>query len=120
MRLHHVQLAIPAGSEAEARAFWVDVLGFREIAKPAALRSRGGLWVKSGSAEIHLGVEAEFRPARKAHPAIVYEDLDGVVASLHAAGHATEPDADIDGHRRIHTHDPFGNRLELLSSRERS
>ena len=120
MRLHHVQLAIPPESEADARTFWLEVLDFREIAKPPALSGRGGLWVRSGSAEIHLGVENGFQPARRAHPAIVYDELDPVIARLHAAGHETKPDADIDGHRRVHTHDPFGNRLELLSPREQS
>ena len=120
MDLHHVQLAIPPESENEARTFWIDVLGFEEIVKPPALRDRGGLWVRSGSAEIHLGVETGFQPARTAHPAIVCDDLDPVIARLDAVGHDTKADADIDGHRRVHTHDPFGNRLELLSPRAES
>ena len=120
MRIHHVQVAIPPESESAARAFWVDMLGFEVIAKPPAMRDRGGLWVRSGSAEIHLGVEVEFQPARKAHPAVVVGDLAAVLARLHAAGHDTERDDDIDGHRRVHTHDPFGNRVELLAPRESS
>lgn len=115
VRLHHVQMAIPPDTEEAARAFWCTILGFEEVPKPEPMRGRGGLWVRSGAAEIHLGVEAPFAPARKAHPAIVFDELAPMVERLESAGHATRTDVDIDGHRRVHTHDPFGNRLELLS-----
>ena len=114
MRFHHVQLAMPRGGEEQARAFYSGVLGLTEVAKPPELRARGGCWFRAGQVELHLGVEDPFVPARKAHPAIVVEDLDAIGDRLEAAGANVAEDASIDGHRRIHTSDPFGNRLELL------
>ncbi len=114
MRLHHVQLAIPPGGEDLARAFWGDVLGLEEVAKPPSLVARGGCWFRGGDLELHLGVEGDFAAARKAHPGIVVDDLDDVVARLAAAGVEVEPDDLFPGHRRVHAHDPFGNRLEFL------
>ncbi|MCR6485673.1 glyoxalase [Amycolatopsis sp. OK19-0408] len=114
--LHHVQLAIEAGSEDRCREFYVGVLGLTEVPKPPALAGRGGLWLRSGGLELHLGVEADFRPARKAHPGIVLDnpaDLDALAARL--AGHGVEWDDGFPGHRRFYTHDCVGNRLEFLS-----
>ena len=116
LRLDHVQIAIPAGAEAACRGFYVGVLGMTELAKPPELAKRGGIWVKSGAVEIHLGVEAEFRPARKAHPGIVVADIDGLAARLQAAGHAPLWDDAIPGVRRFFTADPLGNRLEFIGS----
>ena len=120
MRLHHVQLAIPAGGEPEARRFWVDGVGLPEVDKPEPLRGRGGLWLRSGAVEIHLGVEEPFRPARKAHPALLLDDvatLDATAARLEALGYDVdhrERDT-FPGHVRVHVHDGHGNRVELLS-----
>lgn len=113
-RLHHAQLAMPAGAEAQARAFYVGTLGMTEIAKPAALAARGGAWFGAGGVELHLGVEAEFRPARKAHPGILVNDLDALGARLAAGGSAPQWDGEFPGHRRFYATDPFGNRLEFL------
>ena len=116
LRLDHVQIAIPAGSEAACRGFYVGVLGMTELEKPPDLAKRGGIWVRSGAVEIHLGVEAEFRPARKAHPGIVVADIDGLAARLQAAGHPPLWDDAIPGVRRFFTADPLGNRLEFIGS----
>ena len=113
--LHHVLLAIPAGSEDALRAFYVGVLGMAEVAKPPELAARGGLWVRADGLELHLGVEADFRPARKAHPGIRVADLDGLAA--HLASHGVEVDWDrtlFPGHRRCYAADPVGNRLEFI------
>ncbi len=112
--LHHVQLAMPAGHEDDARAFWVGVLGLDEVAKPPELAARGGCWFRGGALEVHCGVEDDFTPARKAHPGIVVDDLDAVVDRLSEAGHDVTPDDLFPGHRRVYAHDPFGNRLEFL------
>jgi catechol 2,3-dioxygenase-like lactoylglutathione lyase family enzyme len=112
--IDHVQLAMPAGQEGTARKFYAALLGMREIPKPAALLNRGGCWFESGSVQVHLGVEVDFRPAKKAHPAFKCTDYDGLVAKLRSVGvEVTEP-ADIPGVRRCHVHDPFGNRIELI------
>jgi catechol 2,3-dioxygenase-like lactoylglutathione lyase family enzyme len=118
LRLDHVQLAIPAGTEAACRAFYVGVLGMTELQKPPELAKRGGLWVRSGEVEIHLGVEADFRPARKAHPGIVVADIEALAARLSEAGHAPAWDEAIPGLRRFFTADPLGNRLEFIGSNE--
>ena len=112
--LHHVQLAIPAGSEDACRGFYVDLLGMVEVEKPAVLAARGGLWVRADGLELHLGVEEGFRPARKAHPGIRVQGLDALAATLAAAGVEVREDADFPGHRRFYTDDPVGNRLEFL------
>lgn len=114
MRLHHVQLAIPEGSEDQARAFWVRIVGMDEIDKPPTLAGRGGAWFRAGALELHLGVEAEFRPARKAHPGIEADDLDALADRLAAAGHPPRWDDLFPGRRRFYVDDPFGNRIEFL------
>ena len=116
LRLDHVQIAIPAGAEGACRGFYVGVLGMAELEKPPELAKRGGIWVKSGAVEIHLGVEAEFRPARKAHPGIVVADIDALAARLAAAGNAPLWDDAIPGVRRFFAADPLGNRLEFIGS----
>lgn len=112
--LHHVQLAMPEGREAEARRFYTDLLGLAEIAKPPVLAKRGGAWFESGAVRLHLGVEGDFRPARKAHPALVTTDLDTLAQTLQAADAPVKWDNDLPGFRRFYTADPFGNRIEIL------
>ena len=110
----HVQVAIPAGGEDTARSFYAELLGMREVVKPAALVARGGCWFVSGAAVLHLGVEEPFRAAAKAHPAFVTDDLDTLAVRLAAAGcRLTWADDEIPGVRRFHTADPFGNRVEF-------
>jgi catechol 2,3-dioxygenase-like lactoylglutathione lyase family enzyme len=115
--LHHVQLAIPPGSEEECRRFYVDVLGMSEVRKPPVLAARGGLWVRADRLEIHLGVEQDFRPARKAHPGILVKDLTGLAKRLEAHGVEVMWNDDFPGHRRFYVFDNLGNRLEFLSPR---
>jgi catechol 2,3-dioxygenase-like lactoylglutathione lyase family enzyme len=113
--IDHIQVAMPPGEENAARAFYGDLLDFAEIVKPSSLAGRGGVWFSAGGAHLHLGVEQNFRPARKAHPAFLTDDLDAVVARLQAAGvqvSAEEPP--LAGYRRVHVADPFGNRIELM------
>lgn len=116
--LDHVQLAIPQGSEGQCRAFYVALLGMTELEKPPVLAARGGLWLGSGAAEIHLGVEQEFRPARKAHPALLVADLDGLAQRLGDAGHTVTWDETLPATRRFFTNDPLGNRLEFIEAKE--
>src|SRR6201996_2910088 len=86
VRLDHVQLAMPPGGEAEAEAFYSALLGLVRVPKPPLLEARGGCWFGDGAVSVHLGVEEDFRPARKAHPALVVRDLAALVAALRAAG----------------------------------
>ena len=110
----HVQVAMPHGQEDAARAFYASLLGMTELAKPPVLAARGGCWFTSGTAVVHLGVEASFTPARKAHPALLVEDLEVLAATLTTAGYECIPaDGEIPGVHRFHTHDPFGNRIEF-------
>lgn len=111
--LDHVQVAMPAGGEDAARRFYGGLLGLAELSKPEPMRATGGIWFEPG---IHLGVEAEFRPAKKAHPGLRMADLDATAQRLEAAGAAVEWDTRWPGVRRLYTHDPFGNRLELLQA----
>jgi len=110
----HVQLAAPPGSEDRLRAYYTGVLGMTEIPKPPALAARGGCWFQAGPVQLHLGVEAAFQPARKAHPAFVIADLAGLAVTLAAAGHRVDWDDELPGVRRLYTDDPFGNRIELM------
>jgi catechol 2,3-dioxygenase-like lactoylglutathione lyase family enzyme len=113
-RLHHVQLAIPVGAEDAARPFYRDALGMTEIDKPPVLAARGGCWFRGDGIEIHLGVEEEFRPARKAHPALLVDGLDALADRLSEHGVDVRWDDEFPGHRRFYADDPFGNRLEFL------
>jgi catechol 2,3-dioxygenase-like lactoylglutathione lyase family enzyme len=113
-RIHHVQLAIPAGGEDACRRFWAGVLGLTELDKPPVLAARGGCWFAGGGLEVHLGVEADFVPARKAHPGILVADLRALAARLEQAGAPVTWDPEFPGHDRFYSADPFGNRLEFL------
>lgn len=114
--IDHLQLAMPAGREDEARTFYAGMLGMKEVAKPEKLARRGGCWFESGSVQIHLGVEADFRPAKKAHPALVCNDYSDFIKRLTQHGVQVNEVDDIPGVRRCHIHDPFGNRIELIDS----
>ncbi|MEM7689267.1 MAG: VOC family protein [Pseudomonadota bacterium] len=111
--LDHVQLAIPEGGEGEARAFFVDLLGMREVPKPPNLSAQG-CWFESQGVSLHLGVDPDFTPARKAHPAFLVDSATRVRAQLEAAGIATKDEAPVEGYERFFAHDPFGNRIEFM------
>ncbi|MFB7186390.1 VOC family protein [Streptomyces sp. NPDC056178] len=111
----HVQLAAPEGSEDVLRTYYVDILGMTETAKPPALASRGGCWFRAGPVQLHLGIEPDFRPARKAHPGLRVTDIEAFAARLEAHGAQVLWDGDLPGHRRFFSHDPVGNRLEFLA-----
>ena len=112
--IHHVQLACPPGTEDALRAFYTGVLGLAEIPKPAVLAARGGCWFRGHGIELHLGVEPDFRPARKAHPGLLVDDLDAWAVRLRAAGYRADFDDDFPGMRRFYSSDCHGNRLEFL------
>jgi catechol 2,3-dioxygenase-like lactoylglutathione lyase family enzyme len=114
LRIEHVQLAMPAEGESQARAFYGGVLGLTEVDKPPALTARGGCWFETGSVKLHLGVEAAFRPARKAHVALLVQELDAVAARAASLGCEVITEDEDQGRRRRYIYDPFGNRLELL------
>lgn len=109
----HVQVSITAGDEDMARSFYAGLLGMEEIAKPAVLADRGGVWFRCGLQEIHCGVEATVAPSRR-HPAFLTDALDELKAALDAAHVPTETDRELPGYRRFYAVDPFGNRLEFL------
>jgi catechol 2,3-dioxygenase-like lactoylglutathione lyase family enzyme len=113
-RIEHVQLAMPAGGEELARSFYAGVLGIDETPKPAHLAKRGGCWFERGDLKIHLGVAPDFRPARKAHVALLVADLRELQEKLRASGYALKEDEPLEGYRRIYVDDPFGNRIELM------
>jgi catechol 2,3-dioxygenase-like lactoylglutathione lyase family enzyme len=110
----HVQLAMPAGREAEADRFYAGVLGFEVLPKPPALAVRGGRWFACGAVQLHLGVEEDFRAARKAHPALAVAGLDALVAALADNRIGVRWDEEVPDVRRCFVDDPFGNRIELI------
>ena len=114
--IEHIQLAMPAGGEDAARAFYTGLLGLPERAKPAHLAARGGCWFEAPGVKVHLGVEAAFRPALKAHPGLLTDDLAALVDVLTAAGLEVIADEPADGRARCYVSDPFGNRIELLQA----
>lgn len=112
--IHHIQLAMPPGEEESARLFYIRILGFEETPKPSNLVKRGGVWFRSNSVQLHLGIEADFRPAKKAHPAFVVDDLQTIEKRCTANGYSVTRDEPFPGYDRIYVTDPFGNRIELL------
>jgi len=112
-QIDHVQLAMPSGNEAEARVLW-GCSWQPEVPKPSNLAKRGGCWFVRDALKVHLGVEDDFRPARKAHPAFLVEDLSGLKTLIEAAGYAFKTDEPLEGYDRIYVDDPFGNRIELM------
>ncbi len=118
LALDHVQLAMPAGREEEARRFYGGLLGFAEQVKPANLAARGGCWFSCGPIKLHLGVEQDFHPARKAHPAFLVDDLASLRKTLETAGCHVVEDEPLGGYHRFYVHDPFGNRIEMMQPLE--
>jgi predicted enzyme related to lactoylglutathione lyase len=115
LSIDHLQLAMPVGEEEKARNFFIKIFGFHEIPKPAELAKRGGAWFESGNVQLHIGVEADFRPARKAHPAFLVDDLDALIAKAQSTGCEIDTNQPpLDGYKRAHVFDPFGNRIELM------
>ncbi|HYN33260.1 MAG TPA: VOC family protein [Ilumatobacteraceae bacterium] len=114
IRLDHVQLAMPVGREAEAVAFYEGVLGIPHVPKPDHLAVRGGCWFEKDHLKVHLGVDVEFRPATKAHPAFIVDDVRSMARAVSAAGFAVKDDEPLDGYDRVYVSDPFGNRIELM------
>ncbi len=111
--LDHIQLAIPAGGEGRARAFYAGLLGMTEVPKPATL-SPSGCWFAGGSAMLHIGVDPDFRAAARAHPAFLVDDLASLRSRLEADGYPIREDKPVEGYARFFTQDPFGNRIELM------
>jgi catechol 2,3-dioxygenase-like lactoylglutathione lyase family enzyme len=112
--IDHVQLAIPAGGEDRARAFYAGLLGMEEVPKPANLSPSGCWFTGGGAVALHIGIDPDFRPAKKAHPALLVDDLAGLRTRLEAAGCVTRDDTPVEGYARFFTEDPFGNRIELM------
>jgi catechol 2,3-dioxygenase-like lactoylglutathione lyase family enzyme len=111
----HVQVAMPKDQEAQARSFYVELLGLTELEKPPQLAVRGGLWLRCGTLQLHLGVEEPFQPARKAHPGLRVQQFEQLLARLWDAGYSTAPDHSVPGVERAFVADPFGNRIELIN-----
>lgn len=114
LAIDHVQLAMPVGGEAKARAFYTGVLDLQEVPKPAGILKLGGAWFSNGKVELHVGAEESFRPARKAHPALIVDDLEAVLDSARSFGVETAGAQQLPGRRRGFVYDPFGNRIELI------
>jgi catechol 2,3-dioxygenase-like lactoylglutathione lyase family enzyme len=116
LNLDHVQIAIPVGGETRARQFYSGILGLAEVAKPAEMAGRNSIWFISGPVNLHLGIEADFHSAKRAHPALIVDDLDEIVDACVGAGLVIKPDTSFNNFRRVHIFDPFGNRIELMES----
>ena len=115
LSIDHIQLAMPVNAEEKARAFYTGILGFTEIQKPAALANRGGAWFETGEVRLHFGVDHDFHAARKAHPAFIVDDLDLLLKKIHDAGYEIDSSQpELEGLKRAHIYDPFGNRIELM------
>jgi catechol 2,3-dioxygenase-like lactoylglutathione lyase family enzyme len=114
--IDHVQLTMPVGAEDQARQFYSGVLGLAEIPKPAVLAVRGGVWFACGSAQLHLGADPVFQPAKKAHPALLVHDFAGLSAQLAQHGVPLMPEETVGGRARANLCDPFGNRIELIAA----
>ena len=115
--LHHVQVSCPAGGEDAARSFYGDALGIPEVTKPPVLAARGGCWFRGAGVEVHVGVEKDFRPATKGHPAFVVEDIDELAVRLAERDFPVSWDDEFPGYRRFYTADGNGNRVEVLARR---
>ena len=114
VQIEHVQLAMPPSKEPDARRFYTLGLGLDEVRKPENLAARGGCWFELGNVRVHLGIDTDFRPAKKAHPAFVVTDLDALCKKLDGLGYTLADDQPLKGFRRTYVADPFGNRIELM------
>jgi catechol-2,3-dioxygenase len=114
--LDHVQLAMPKGRESEAEAFYSGLLAFSRLPKPEPLAGRGGCWFAVGAVALHLGVEADFRPAQRAHPALIVQNLSQLIAVLTEAAIEVRPNPDHPAGAGWYVDDPFGNRIELIDA----
>jgi catechol 2,3-dioxygenase-like lactoylglutathione lyase family enzyme len=113
--IDHVQLAMPSGGEDAARKFYCHVLGFAEMPKPAELAARGGAWFECNGVRVHLGVDPDFRAAKKAHPALRCDDYETLITRVKSAGYdVTEDGIPFEGRPHCYVSDPFGNRIELI------
>jgi len=113
--IDHILITMPAGKEERARRFYSQVLGLNEVPKPPALAKQGGVWFKKETVKLHLGVDPNFKPARKAHPALLVKDLNSLLARCQEAGYQVDTSQPpLDGYLRGHVSDPFGNRIELM------
>ncbi len=112
--IDHIQIAAPPGSEEQARAFYGMLLGMQEIEKPENLKARGGCWFQCGAQEVHIGIQPDFVPAKKAHPGFTVDSLIVLKRQLEDAGYLISEEPPIAGRARFFTHDPFGNRIEFL------
>src|SRR5438105_13755532 len=117
LAIDHVQLGMPVGKEERAAEFYANILGLKQVSKPAQLANRGGAWFENDSVKVHLGVEQDFRPARKAHPAFVLDDISTLLCLLKEKGYQITPAETMNGIERVHVNDPFGNRIELIGSK---
>ena len=117
LRLDHVQLAMPAGREAEAVSFYEGVLGLPQVPKPDSLADTGGCWFELDDVKVHLGVDPDFTPASKAHPALVVDDVAALAAAARVGGYPVKEDDRLPGVERVFVNDPFGNRIELMRPR---
>lgn len=115
MLLDHIQLVMPRGRETDARAFFMNILGMAEEEKPASLAARGGCWFRANNVLLHIGVEEDFKPQKKAHPALIVSDLDALAQTLQSAGYPVSWDDFLPDRRRFYSTDPFGNRIEFLA-----
>jgi len=112
--IDHIQIAAPPGSEDKARKFYGELLGMEEIPKPENLKGRGGCWFLCGSQEVHIGIQQDFMPAKKAHPGFTVNALEQLKTRLEEADYVIVEESPIEGRSRFFTHDPFGNRIEFL------
>lgn len=117
-RIDHIQIAAPEGCETAAREFYGSLLGMKEIEKPPVLRARGGCWFACGTQQLHIGVEREFRPAKKAHPAFAVVRMKELREALRTRGVKTVDDDNLPGANRFYAEDPWGNRLEFVEAPE--
>ena len=113
--IDHIQIAAPPGSEDAARQFYGELLGMEEIPKPENLKGRGGCWFQCGAHEVHIGIQQDFDPAKKAHPGFTVNALKELKSRLEEAGYTISEEPPIEGRSRFFTHDPFGNRIEFLA-----
>lgn len=116
--IHHVQLAMPAGHEDAARDFYSGIFGIPEVPKPPDLAKRGGVWFENGEVKIHLGVDPDFKPARKAHPALLVHDLGAFIRKLRERNIPVIEAEPLPGYLHVYVADPFGNRVELIQPSE--